>query len=121
MAILILDHKQLANLKSYAETHKITLEEGLKIQSKTLPSVGDRAEYRLITFGGQFKIVFSIDETRDHKWIRHMSMSTSTPNSDPHEYALREVSQHLGFKNFDKCILRHDIGNPHAVEVIELV
>jgi|SRR5581483_9848631 len=117
---LILNYKKLNDLKVYAENHKITLTEGRAIQNNERPPVGDREEYR-IYFPIGYKVVFSIDETLDHKWIRHMSMSINVPDRYPNEYALREVCEHLGYKNFDTCMILDDPFQSKAIRVIEFI
>lgn len=117
---LVLDCQRLRELKEYAENHRIDLQEMIAIRDKQHPPVGDRDSYRLYAPVG-YKIVFSIDETLDHNWIRHMSMSVNTPDRYPNEYALREVCRHLGYKNLDECIIQQESFNTKAIEVIEFI
>ena len=99
---LVLDFEKLKNLKEYAESHRFTLDEIRAIQRGERPQAGDREEHRLFCPVG-YKVVFSIDETLTHRWVRHMSMSVNKPDRIPNKIALREVCGHLGFKDFDRC------------------
>src|SRR5690349_9051141 len=117
---LILNRQLLEDLKAYAEKNKITLEEGLAIQRGERSPVGDREYYRAY-FPIGYKVVFSVDETRDHRWIRHMSMSVNTPDRYPNEHALREVCHHLGFQNFESSTISKDPFHSKAIRVIEFM
>lgn len=118
MALLI-DHNKLRELKDYAESHHFTLEELYAIRRGECPQAGDRPEHHIL-FPVGYKVVFSIDQTLDQKrWVRHMSMSVSTPGRVPNEFALREVCSHLGFKDFDKCLVQKSLFHPQVIEVLD--
>lgn len=122
---LILDHNKIKQLKEYAESHRFALNDLRAIQrgEQTIP--GDRDEYRVFC-PVNYKVVFTIDETLTHKWVRHMSMSASSaclnehPDRIPNREALRMVCSHLGFKNFDECLIKNEQFHKNAIEVFEI-
>jgi hypothetical protein len=117
---LIIDLNQLRELKEYAETHLFTLEELYSIQRGEYSAAGNREKHRVF-FPVAYKIVFSIDQSLTRRWVRHMSMSTSEPGKIPSEIALRQVCEHLGFKDFDGCLIQKEIFHENAIEVMEYI
>jgi hypothetical protein len=115
---LVLNFQELKKLKEYAETHRFTLDEMYAIQRGECPQPGGRKEHCAFC-PIDYKIVFSVDQTLNHRWVRHMSMSRNVPDRIPNEIALREVCQHLGFKDFDKCLIQKEQFHKNAIEVLE--
>ena len=115
---LILNFNDLNKLKEYAESHRLSLDELYAIKRGDHPPAGDRKEHYVFCPVG-YKIVFSIDESLSHRWVRHMSMSVNKINRIPNEISLREVCSHLGFKNFEKCFIQKEQFHGNAIEVLE--
>jgi hypothetical protein len=115
---IILDINELKKLKEYAESNRFYLKDLYAIQRNEQPQAGDRKEHIVFAAIG-YKIVFSIDETLSHKWVRHMSMSVNKPGRIPNEISLREVCDHLGFGSFDNCLVQKEQYHKNAIEVLE--
>lgn len=112
---LVIDHDKLEQLKEYAESHRFTLSDLRSIQKREQTIPGDREEFRV--FLNNYKVVYTIDETLTHQWVRHMSMSKS--DNLPNDSELKEVCSYLGFKNFDECLKRPDPICKNAISVLE--
>lgn len=115
---LVLDFQELKKLKQYGETHRITLDEMHAIQRGYRRQPGDRKEHCIFCPVG-YKIVFSVDQTFNYRWVRHMSISRNSPDRIPNDIALREVCQHLGFENFDECLIQEEQFHKNVIEVLE--
>ncbi len=113
MAIpLVLDEKKLGGLRSYAEAHRLPIDQMRMIVAGTAPIVGDRPEHECHLNVG-WRVVFSIEEhpRKDGNgtaWLRHMSMSSSAPGRFPNSVALEEVARHLGFPGPYDCVVQRN-------------
>ena len=118
---LLLGHEEFKRLKEYSESHRFILDNLRAIQRGQQSVPGDRKEYVLLMDSEnlKYKVVFTIDETLTHKWVRHMSISVIDSNKLPADDIVREVCKHLGFIDFDSCIIRKEIFHSTAIEVLE--
>lgn len=110
---LLLNHKELKQLKEYAETHRFTIQDIRSVQNGRQIRAGDR----IIT--SDYKIVFTIDETLSFKWVRHLSLSLF--NVDLNDAMLKEVCGYLGFEDFNKCKIERDGFHKNATQVFEYI
>jgi hypothetical protein len=123
MIPLVIDGEKIKALREYAEAHRISLDELLKIKEGKLPCVGDREGYTIfLDFG--FKLVFSIEEHPQTDggtiWGRHMSVSLTEPTGTrvPSIHAVRLLYMELGFKPLEQCFLNFEKhAKPAYVEV----
>jgi hypothetical protein len=107
--IINIDLDKFDELRLYAETHEILIEEAKKIFNKELLPVGDRKEH-VLEFEN-YKFVFSIENTPSKDFekvykLRRFSASLNIPNKYPSKELVFMITKQLGFGDLDKCDIR---------------
>ena len=111
-----LDYEKLKQLKEYAESHRLSLEDLSAIrEGRQLIS---EEHYVLIN---NYKIMFTIGETLNHKWIRRMSMSIINSDERTNIKLKREVCTHLGFEDLDRCKMQEKGLHKNGIETLECI
>lgn len=117
--------EDLKQLKQYATTHEITIEEYAQIYKRQKPFVGDRKEYMYTN--DYYKFVFSIESmpSLDFKKIynvKRFSASVNIPNKYPSVELVRMIIKYLGLNDLEKCtrnVNENDI-IPH-IEIVDMI
>lgn len=97
------EKEALFKLKTFADAHRIGVDEFLDIYNGDSLPVGDRAGFAIEIPVG-YRLVFCIEHQR-MGWARHLSVSIhpKKPGRCAHPEAIKEFMTYLGFEsNFDK-------------------
>lgn len=125
MRPLIFDNEVLYKinlLKSYAEEHKISVDDLLDTINKQMKPVGDYKGYT-ITIPTGYRIVYSIEEQTIGD-VKHLSVSVDEDGVLPNPTAVEMIMKEFGFKeSLDNCkvFLEQISKNRKAVNILELI
>lgn len=86
----------IKSLVAFAETNPLSMETLMQMVEGNLPPISDNSAHTIdIPIG--YRAVLSIELQAEK--IRHLSVSSSTPNKSPHPAVIRELMPLFGFKN----------------------
>lgn len=112
---------RLSILRTFAESHPISIDHQLDVNNGEAPAVGDYSEYRVENNG--LKIAFSHD-LHPMGTIRHMSVSLAFPGKLPDPFIIDVLMGAMDFTHpIEECkVWLEDIAPNHkAVNVAELI
>ena len=125
MRPLVLDNEvlnKINSLKSYAEKHKISVDDILDTINKQMKPVGDYKEYT-ITISIGYRIVYSIEEQVIGD-VKHLSNTVNENGVLPSPTAVEMIMKEFEFKeSLDNCkvFLEQISENRKAVNILELI
>ena len=108
---------RIAQLIEYANNHRISLDELLKIVDFEKPPVGDRNGHSII-LNKNYRVVYSIEEL-PNRWVKHISISVKDPNSLPSPGAVEDIVRLFDFPELWNCQLYlHSTSSYTAINAI---
>lgn len=114
--------QRLSELRVYAETHPLSMDDMLDCMNNPELSPGNDPLFQCaIPFG--FKIVFTTEQ-HEPGIVRHLSMSIDAPNKLPDVAAVIGIMKALGFRSeLENCKIKiEDIGDGYqSINVGELI
>lgn len=103
---IVINDRELAELKEFAEQNPFSLNEIKKIISGEELPPGEREGYTLF-MPPCWKLVYSIgvypNKIEGTSVVRHMSMGLSKPGRVPSLLTVKIISEALGFPELEKC------------------
>ena len=129
----------LKKVRTYAESHPISTKENLEIASGNGPQIGDRKDHvmdildptaiKLIrgdtesgfkTIAFRLRVVFSIEETKDGRWARMMSFSSTHGYKSLSNKLIRKICKYLGYTNYTSPRVFQDPYYSNVLRIIEI-
>lgn len=100
MRPLILNEQSLAKIQAliqYAEANRFPFRKIVRIVEGVDPPPGDDPQFVCVVPWG-FRCAFTIEEHRNEKWFRHLSVSIDTPGKYPNDAAVESLMGEFGMK-----------------------
>ena len=111
----------IAKLVQYATDNKLELSTIEKIADGSLPAIGDDVNYVCYIPDG-YRVVFTIEQQKDEKWYRHISISvnskTKLPSIPAAEMIMREFGFNGSINDLDHVWIENKI-SPAAVNLLQ--